>query len=252
MDDNNRHNKHLRILSKQEIFDFIFLSLLLIFVLWWAVGQYLSTPPYVDSARYPIRGIDVSAHNGMMNLDAAAADGIKFIFIKATEGDKFRDTNFSLNYDKARKAGLKTGVYHFFRFDVDGVPQAMNLLQTIGKRELDIGIAIDIESQGNPSDIPIETIIDRLSAMLDYLNLKGYRATLYTNRDGYYDYISDNFRGYPLWICSFSRYPIDEDWTFWQFNHHGSVKGINGDVDINTFYGNKQDWFDYLAEYNHE
>jgi lysozyme len=252
MDNKEQQHTLHRTLSKQEIIDFIFLSLLLIFVLWWAVVQYLSSPPYVDTTRYPIRGIDISAHNGMMNLDAAAADGIKFVFIKASEGDKFRDTNFSLNYDKARKAGLKIGVYHFFRFDVEGVPQAMNLLKTIDKRELDLGLVIDVEKQGNPTDVPIEKITDRLSAMLDYLNLKGYRAILYTNRDGYYQYISDNFRGYPLWICSFSRYPIDEDWTFWQYNHHGKVKGITGDVDLNTFYGDQKDWYDYLATYKQQ
>lgn len=80
-----------------------------------------------------MKGIDVSAHNGMMNLDAAADDGIEFIFIKASEGENFRDENFVLNYQKARHAGMKVGAYHFFRFDVDGVKQAVNLMRSVGR-----------------------------------------------------------------------------------------------------------------------
>lgn len=86
----------------------------------------------------------------MMNLDAAADDGIEFIFIKASEGENFRDENFVLNYQKARHAGMKVGAYHFFRFDVDGVKQAVNLMRSVGARPLELGMVIDVEAEGNP------------------------------------------------------------------------------------------------------
>ncbi|MDE7509285.1 MAG: hypothetical protein K2M62_04105, partial [Muribaculaceae bacterium] len=111
----------------------------------WAWRQFKTSPPYVDPERYPVRGIDVSAHNGMMNLDAAAESGIEFIFIKASEGDTFRDANFRINYDKASHAGMKIGAYHFFRFDCDGVSQGMNLRKAIADRPLELGVAIDVE-----------------------------------------------------------------------------------------------------------
>lgn len=230
------------------VVDCVFVALLLAGAIWWTTNEFLSTPPYVDPARYPVRGIDVSAHNGMMNLKAARADGIDFIFIKASEGSSFRDENFRLNYAKAREAGMKIGAYHFFRFDVAGVPQAMNLLGAIGDRPLDIGIAVDVEQHGNPDGIAPDVVADRLTAMLEYLNLKGHRVILYTNRDGYYDLLEKDFRGQPLWICSFSNPPIATDWLFWQFNHRGRVKGIAGDVDINTFNGDSSEWYDFLVE----
>ena len=82
--------------------------------------------------------------------------------------------------------------------------------------------------------------------MVDYLNLLGHRITFYTNKEGYYDYIADLFPGAPLWICSFSSNPINAEWTFWQFNHHGKVRGIRGDVDLNAFCGSREDWEDFL------
>ncbi len=220
--------------------------LLLLFAAVWAYQQFITTPPYVDPDKYPVRGIDVSAHNGQINFKKAADDGIEFVFIKATEGQDFKDRMFRENYNKATAAGLKTGVYHFFRFDRDGVDQAINLMKALGSRRPQLGIVIDVEKNGNPDTIPTETISRRLTEMVDYLNLLGHRVMFYTNLDGYYEYIVDSFQGYPLWICRFQEYPICAEWTFWQFSHKGIVNGIKGDVDLNVFCGNRDEWESFL------
>lgn len=221
---------------------------MLLFVGIWAWRTYMTTAPYVDPEKYPIRGIDVSAHNGMMNFESVAKDGIEFVFIKATEGTDFRDSNLRLNYEKARKAGLLIGVYHYFRFDSDGIKQAQNLLNTIGDRELDLGIAVDVEREGNAKNVPLDSIKIRLRDMTEYLNMHGYRVLFYSNRDGYYELLMPEMEGMPIWICSFQSNPIEADWTFWQYNHRGRVKGINGDVDLNAFHGSRADWRGFVLE----
>lgn len=227
---------------------FLIVSVCLVLASVWAWNEYFTSAPYVDTERYPIRGIDISAHNGMMNLDAAAADGVAFAFIKASEGISFRDENFSINYKKAGHAGIKRGAYHYFRFDCDGVKQAINLLSVVRNRQLELGIAIDVEDHGNASDVPPELIQQRLQDMVEYLNLMGRRVMFYTNREGYEKYLMDNYPGYPLWICHFSETPFDADWTFWQYDHHGKVKGIRGDVDLDVFIGSHSDWEQYLSQ----
>lgn len=209
----------------------------------WTWRTYLMTPPYVDAERFPVKGIDVSAHNGMMNLDAAAADGIEFVFIKATEGKSFRDENFAINYLKAGHAGLKRGAYHFFRFDVDGIQQAENLLKAVAGRPMELGLVIDVEQHGNPEDVDPDSIAARLRDMVDILIMSGHRVTFYSNRDGYDKYVFPTLPGYPLWICSFKDENAQmSDWTFWQYDHHGKVAGIRGDVDLNVFHGSRSDW----------
>ncbi|KAF5390923.1 hypothetical protein D9757_004056 [Collybiopsis confluens] len=59
------------------------------------------------------KGIDVSHYQGTIDWAAVVANGIKFVFIKATESTDFLDPNFSANYDGATKAGLIRGGYHF-------------------------------------------------------------------------------------------------------------------------------------------
>lgn len=225
---------------------FLMVCMLLVFAAIWAYRQFMTSPPYVDPERYPVRGIDVSAHNGVIDMNKVAKEGFEFVFIKATEGGDFKDKKFRVNYDKAKKAGLKTGIYHFFRFDKDGVEQALNLMRTVGKRQPELGLVIDVEKAGNPDSIPSATVVRRLSEMVDYLNLLGHRVMFYTNRDGYYEYLAETFPGYPLWICGFSETPINAEWSFWQFNHRGRVNGISGDVDLNTFCGNNDEWERFL------
>ncbi|MDE6541089.1 MAG: hypothetical protein K2L74_03660, partial [Muribaculaceae bacterium] len=62
-----------------------------------------------DRTRYPMRGIDISAHNGLVDFRRVAADSVAFVFLKASEGDSFRDATFDDNYFRARQAGLAVG-----------------------------------------------------------------------------------------------------------------------------------------------
>ena len=227
---------------------FLVVVCLLGFAIFWAWRTYITTPPYVDPERFPVRGIDLSAHNGYANLNAAADAGYEFVFLKASEGATFHDSNFALNYQKARHAGMKIGAYHFFRFDRDGVEQAMNFLKAIGPRPLELGLAIDVEETGNARNVPLDSINVRLQQMLDYLNLKGHRVTFYSNRAGYEKYLLDNFRGFPLWVCTFTDNSAQRDWIFWQFDHRGKVPGIRGDVDLNVFSGTREEWEAFLRD----
>jgi lysozyme len=203
--------------------------------------------------RYPVIGIDVSAHNGDIDFEQVARDSVDFVFIKATEGISYRDPKFEANYESAHAAGLKVGAYHFFRFDCEGWRQSENILLATAGMQIDMPIAIDVEEWGNPSDETTETIIRRLNDMIDHLAINGRHVIIYTNRRGYSRFIRNNFIGIQVWICSFTNPPLaHEDWTLWQHSHKRHVKGINGNVDLNTFNGSRRDWIEWLkAPYRH-
>ena len=226
---------------------FLAVMALLGFSIVWAYLQYRYSPPYVDEQRYPVRGIDVSRHNGDIDFNKVADEGYEFVFVKASEGINHRDSLYRENVRKARQAGLKTGAYHFFRFDRDGIAQAVNFLEAVGPHHPDLGLVIDVESAGNPKGIPPDSVKKKLLSMVEYMNLLGHRVMIYTNFDGYYDYMEEILPGYPLWICRFQENPINAEWTFWQYDHHGRVPGIKGDVDLNAFNGSRQQWLDYIS-----
>lgn len=219
---------------------------LLTFAAVWACRQYLNSPPYVDAEKYPVRGIDISRHNGLIDFKRVREDGIDFVFIKASEGAHHHDSLFRRNLEGATKAGLKAGAYHFFRFDTDGVTQALNFLNAVGPLFPELGLVIDVENTGNPGTVSPDEVKKRLTSMVEYMNLLGHRVMIYTNFEGYYDYIDEILPGYPLWICRFKENPINAEWTFWQYDHHGKVAGIEGDVDLNAFCGSRDEWEKFL------
>lgn len=240
---------------KNDIFIFLCFVAAALLLAWAAYAAWINfrtTPPYIDRERYPVMGIDISSHNGIVDLAQAAGDGVEFAWIKATEGVTFRDRNFSRNHYLAGKAGMKRGAYHFFRFDKDGVEQAMNFLEAIGPRHLEMGVAIDIESSGNPEDIDDETVRERIASMVDYLNLRGVAPTLYCNKKDYYRYMADSFPGNSLWICSLSEDQTSSDCTFWQFSHTGTVKGIKGYVDLNVFGKSREEWKEFIKSQQYQ
>lgn len=206
----------------------------------WAWETYRKPVAKVDLSIYPVRGIDLSAHNGEVDFEKVATSGITFVWLKVSEGETIGNKAFATNYKRAQEAGLAVGAYHFFRFDCEGSAQGKNLCKALGERKPPLGVAVDVELENNAEGISDEQIVSRLEAMLDYLSMKGLPVTIYTNREGYERFVKENFGHYPLWICSFrDYYPFDGDrnWVYWQYSHAGEVPGIKGDVDLDVFNG---------------
>ena len=40
----------------------------------------------IDRLAYPVAGVDLSAHNGIVDFDSLASAGINFAYLKASEG----------------------------------------------------------------------------------------------------------------------------------------------------------------------
>lgn len=240
-----------------RVFLWISVSLLVLLALFGAVEYYsqLSSRPrsvVLDESVYPVKGIDLSSHNGDVDFKRLVDDSIDFVMLKATEGTTFQDPKFHANYRKARNAGVKAiGAYHFFRFDTDGEMQAMNFLNSLRGKILDLPAVIDIEEWGNPKHISTEEIVDRLSALISYLNQNGHNVMFYTNKDGYERFLKNRFDEYPLWICSFSNPPLgekdDNHWVIWQYSHLGWTEGCDSEVDLNTFNGTRDEWLNWLG-----
>ena len=75
-------------------------------------GIFTFVNPHPDI--YTIRGIDVSHHQQIINWETVKQSNITFAFIKATEGDDFKDRMFETNWEEAIKNNIIPGAYHFY------------------------------------------------------------------------------------------------------------------------------------------
>ncbi len=103
-------------------------------------------------SEYPVRGVDVSHHQGEIDWKRLAEKDIRFAFIKATEGSKYTDDRFENNWKESRDAGLRVGAYHFFSLDSSGKKQAKNFCNAVEGFDGMLPPVVDVEPYGKYSD----------------------------------------------------------------------------------------------------
>lgn len=196
---------------------------------------------YPKTSHYPVRGIDVSHHQGKIEWNKIQEENIHFAFIKATEGGSYKDPEFTRNWDEASKAGLIKGAYHFFTFSRSGIEQARNFIGTVPVDPDSLPPVIDFEFVGKSKKRPAkDVILKELFVLIRELeDTYGKTPIIYITYDSYDKYLKGQTGKYKVWIRDIFFTPNMPDginWTFWQYSSHGRVKGINGPVDLNVFY----------------
>ncbi|AWB44104.1 1,4-beta-N-acetylmuramidase [Paenibacillus sp. CAA11] len=203
-----------------------------------------STPASVNDMF--AQGIDVSHHNGVIDWQQVAADGRSFVFIKASQGKTFRDSQFAANVQGAKDAGLLVGVYHFLDATTtqDAKLQAANFAQAIeeagGISQLDLPPVMDYED--NPGKLTAAQIRSVAHAFLDEVErLTGCQPMIYTG-NAFGANFDTTFSGYKIWMARYSSQepkPVAawDRWDIWQYSSSGSVPGITGSVDLNVYQG---------------
>jgi len=191
-----------------------------------------------DRGRYPLRGIDVSHHQGRIDRQRVAADDVAFAIIKATEGGDHVDKAFADNLREARAAGLAVGAYHFFTFCRPGGDQARNFISVVPRDRPMLPPVVDIEFGGNcPQRPPPEQLNAELAAFLGPVEAAfGKPAIVYLTDEAERTY-AGHIVARPLWLRSLLLQPDRDEWVYWQYDDKGRVDGINGDVDLNVLQG---------------
>jgi lysozyme len=192
-----------------------------------------------DAAEFPVRGIDVSHHQGEIDWTKVAGAGIRFAYLKATEGRDFRDPRFRANWEGAAAAGLARGAYHFFTFCSPGREQAEQFLRVAPPAPYALPPVADVEFVGNcKSWSSLAAVRAELRAFVDVVERAwGVTPILYLTPDAFERVVAGEFGRHPVWIRSVLRRPAPAEyggWLLWQFSESGRVPGIRGPVDLDV------------------
>lgn len=194
-------------------------------------------------------GVDVSAYQADMNMQKLKEQNIQFIYMKATEGSTIEDEKFAENRQKAQKAELLCGVYHFFSFDSAGKTQAENFINTLGSDlKGELLPAVDVEYDGDKEQNPPakEDAVRELKVFLQMLEKAyGVKPLIYTGRDIYETYLKGEFDEYKKWISGLYT-PLsrnyEDDWYIRQYLNRGKLEGYTGGeeyIDLNVLNSDK-------------
>ena len=208
-------------------------------------------------SRFPIHGIDVSRWNGDIDWQAVRAAGVRFAWIKATEGGDHLDPRFRENWANAKAAGVPRGAYHFVWWCRPGHEQVEWFKRNVPREADALPPVLDVEfqpkSRNCPKKIVREEALAKMRLMLREMELHyGRKPVIYVTVDFYAAIMHpDEFKDYPVWVRSTKYEPSvhypGRVWTFWQYQSDARIPGIRGKTDSNAFYGTAEQWRDWLA-----
>ncbi len=235
-------NKHRVIIFSVITLFALFALLLLIYLGYMRLNE--------PNMTYPVRGVDVSSYQGDIDWETIELQGMKFAFIKATEGSTHVDPYFKQNFDAASKTDMAISAYHFMSFESPGETQADNFEQNVPIIDNMLPPVIDVELYGIYNYFPPnkEHVREILDAMLESLEKTyGVKPILYVSERVKDKYLGDDYDDYPLWVVDVLGYiPDDINWSFWQYSHKGEMDGYDGVeryIDLNVFRGTAEDLY---------
>lgn len=186
-------------------------------------------------------GIDVSHHNGNINWARVSDDSnIKFAYIKATEGVNHTDRLYHYNIENARKVGIKVGSYHLLTTRTAMRTQFLAFSKEIDRQEQDLIPMVDIEEHKMKA-WSRKALQDSLRAFIQLVkDHYDVAPVIYCSYKFYKHKLSPEFDNEILFLARYGRQePTLEhekkEHDIWQFTEHGTVAGIQGDVDLDRF-----------------
>ena len=204
-----------------------------------------------------ILGIDISHHQGTINWSQVYNDGKVFAFVKATEGFTYDDPLFSSNMTNGNNAGVVMGAYHFARPDNNSAHNEATHFVNVAGSYIGQGFlppVLDLENPNSSTDLQQLFTSAQLTNwvqiwMTEVENATGVRPIIYTNRN-FAQYLQSSLNTYDIWIARPGTSPTTDPgdmgyWTTWQFKQYswyGSVAGISGNVDLDSFNGTINDF----------
>lgn len=205
-------------------------------------------------------GIDVSYHQGDIDWEKVAADGIDFAMIRIgyrgyEQGVMHRDELAESYIQGAEAAGIDVGVYFYSQAisEAEAREEAVFVCGLIKDHEIKYPVVFDWELPPDDAARTIGTTTDTLNqcaaAFCQEVTDRGYTAMLYSNiKMALTKYDMQTLCAYDLWYVEYkdghNPPSCPYELQMWQYASDGTVDGIDGYVDMNISF------VDYAAEYN--
>lgn len=204
-----------------------------------------------DALASQTEGVDVSSHQGNVAWSTLWNSGVKWAYMKATEGTYYTNPYFAQQYSGSYNIGMIRGAYHFATPDTtNGASQANYFVDHGGSWSRDgktLPGVLDIEWNPYGNACYGKTTSQMVTWIRDFLNRykarTGRDAVIYT-ATSWWKQCTGNYSGFatanPLWVARYAAEvgELPAGWsyyTIWQYTSSGPTVGdhnrFNGALD---------------------
>lgn len=150
-------------------------------------------------------GIDTSKWQcGNIDYGKAKNAGYDFVFLRIGY-NMTKDPYFESDYDRAKKAGMKIGVY-FYPITLtsnESIIEANRVLNWLCDKELDMPIAYDMEEKSMQLSNRKDLNAEQYNTFSEVIKSNGYVSMLYTGQSMFNSYFNKDMITDPLWIAKY-------------------------------------------------
>ena len=204
---------------------------------------------YENDTQISKTGIDVSYHQGEIDWQRVAADGIDFAIMRVgyrgyETGEINLDERFHTYMNGALDAGLEVGVYFLSQAVTveEAIEEANFVMEQVQRYDITFPIVYDweiMESEtARTNEIAPYTVTECAAAFCDTISDGGYTPMVYGSlKFALFKLDMRKLKDYGFWYAEYKHgynepmYPYD--FKIWQYASDGRVDGIEGDVDLN-------------------
>lgn len=203
-------------------------------------------------------GIDVSRYQGVIDWAKVSESNTSFAMIRVgyrdSSGVITEDKTAKYNMQEAEKYGIKIGVY-FFSTAVsaeEAEEEADWVADYIKQYPITYPVVYDCEGFNKETSRQFNLSQDERSdiamAFMDKIFVYGYTPMFYAAVNELKDNAKWNTtqieRKYKIWMAWYGQDTVnlenkplyDGQLSMWQYSNHGSIEGIDADVDLNVAY----------------
>jgi GH25 family lysozyme M1 (1,4-beta-N-acetylmuramidase) len=199
---------------------------------------------------YRIRGVDLSNFNGVVNFAVLAEAGLRFAYVKATEGQR-RDPSFARNWTGGRQSGLAIGAYSEVQLCKAADEQFEAIRAAVPKTSDALPVALAVEPDVrsgslSPSCSPAFTrqLVGDLARKLG--EYYGKKPIIYGNANTLSWLLDQTLTEFPIWLTIFTSKPPTfvgrNPWTLWQVTDRAQFAGVKNPLDLNVFFGTEEEF----------
>ena len=190
-----------------------------------------------------IKGIDVSAWQGVIDWQKVKASGIQFAIIKAGGSDDgvYTDSKYERNYSECKKYGIPVGAYYFagpnFTTKADGEADADRFIKLLKGKQFEYPVYLDLEPPLKASNRKYNT--DAAVAFCEKVEKAGYYVGVYGSTYSTFQSLVDDSRltSYAHWVAQYANScTYWDNYGIWQYASNDYINGINGNTDMNLCY----------------
>lgn len=211
-----------------------------------------------------MNGIDISSWQKNLIVSNLTSE-TEFIIVKATGGVGYYNPYFNYHVEQTLATGRLTGAYHYARergFARSPYEEADYFVEHISNYIGKIILALDWEEDLNAGT---DWALEWLNKVYGWT---GVKPLIYTSQSvcANYDWSKVASAGYGLWLAQYKNMEPtgyqDNPWTkgnvgafggyyIHQYSGSGKIAGYSGSVDLNKFYGTRENWMK-LADPNYK